>query len=231
MSSTSSRPPTPRTRVWIAAGLLGVALCGCSSLTGSTAGGTGDGAGGSAGGANGGSPSTSSAADAPEVPATALDLERVCTDGLGYSGMPAYDRTKKTVHPAVLMNSPGDGWSQSEPPAGDFPKGWILGYSDKPADAELVVCVERTKASPTGRKCDMESDDGKPFTVSTYNTSYRLKVVEARTGEELSEHTGEAKSDECPMYIFTSDGEDKDKHYNEVRPKDYRKRVQPFIAP
>ncbi|MCZ4514197.1 hypothetical protein O3Q52_39910 [Streptomyces sp. ActVer] len=224
MSSTPSTPPTPRARVWITAGLLGVALCGCSSLTGSTAGGTG----GSAGGDDGGAASTSSAAD---VPATALDLERVCTDGLGYSGMPAYDRTKKTVHPAVLMNNPGDSWSQSEPPAGDFPKGWVLGYSDKPADAELVVCVERTKASPTGKKCDMESDDGKPFTVSTYNTSYRLKVVEARTGKELSEHTGEARSDECPMYIFTSDGEDKDKHYNEVRPKDYRKRVQPFIAP
>ncbi|ELP62974.1 hypothetical protein STRTUCAR8_02319 [Streptomyces turgidiscabies Car8] len=204
-----------------------MALCGCSSLTGSTGGGTGD----AAGGDNDGSPSTSSAADTPDVPATALDLERVCTDGLGYAGMPAYDHTKKTVHPALLMNNPGDSWSQSEPPAGDFPKGWILGYSDKPADAELVVCVERTKASATGKKCDMESDDGKPFTVSTYDTTYRLKVVEARTGKELHKYTGEAKSDECPMYIFTSEGEDKDKHYNEVRPKDYRKRVQPFIAP
>ncbi|MFD3314860.1 hypothetical protein [Streptomyces sp. NPDC058694] len=219
----------PRVRVWITAGLLSVALCGCSSLTGGTGGRTGGGAGGDTGGA----PSVSSAADgsdAPEVPATALDLERVCTDGLGYSGMPAYDRTKKTVHPAMLMNNPGDSWSQFEPPAGDFPKGWILGYSDKPADAELVVCVERTKESPTGKKCDMESD-GKPFTVSTYNTSYRLKVVEARTGKELYKYAGEAESDECPMYIFTSEGEDKDKYYNEVRPKDYRKRVQPFIAP
>ncbi|MEV2236004.1 hypothetical protein AB0H69_46670 [Streptomyces phaeochromogenes] len=224
-------PSTPRARVWITAGLLSVALCGCSSLTGGTAGGTGGSAGGSTGGDTGGSPSTSSAADGPEVPATSLDLERVCTGGLGYSGMPAYDRTKKTVHPAMLMNNPGDSWSQFEPPAGDFPKGWILGYSDKPADAELVVCVERTEESPTGKKCDMETDDGKPFTVSTYNTSYRLKVVEARTGKELSKHTGEAKSDECPMYIFSSEGEDKDKYYNEVRPKDYRKRVQPFIAP
>lgn len=222
MSSTPATPPTPRARVWITAGLLGVALSGCSSLTGST--------GGGAEGDNGGAQSTSPAAVAPEVPATSLDLERVCTDGLGYSGMPAYDRTKKTVHPAMLMNNPGDSWSQFEPPAGDFPKGWILGYSDKPADAELVVCVERTKESPTGKKCDMESD-GKPFTVSTYNTSYRLKVVEARTGKELYKYTGEAKSDECPMYIFTSEGEDKDKYYNEVRPKDYRKRVQPFIAP
>ncbi|MEU9883311.1 hypothetical protein [Streptomyces phaeochromogenes] len=184
--SARSIPSTPRARAWITAGLLSLALCGCSSLTGSTAGGTGGSAGGSTGGDTGGSPSTSSAADGPEVPASALDLERVCTDGLGYSGMPAYDRTKKTVHPAMLMNNPGDTWSQFEPPAGDFPKGWILGYSDKPADAELVVCVERTKESPTGKKCDMESDDGKPFTVSTYNTSYRLKVVEARTGEELS---------------------------------------------
>jgi hypothetical protein len=35
--------------------------------------------------------------------------------------MPAYDRTKKTVHPAMLMDNRGDDWSQFEPPAGDFP--------------------------------------------------------------------------------------------------------------
>ncbi|MGW1543173.1 hypothetical protein ACWCPM_23525 [Streptomyces sp. NPDC002309] len=215
----SSTPATPRALRWITAGLLGVALCGCSSLTGST------------GGSTGGSPSKGPTEDGPDVPAFATDLERVCTDGLGYSGMPAYDRTKKTVHPAVIMNNPGDGWSQSEPSAGDFPKGWFLGYSGKPAEAELVVCVERTKATETGKVCEMETDDGKPFKVRTFNTSYRLTVVEARTGKELYEHTGEAKSDECPAYIFTSEGEDKDKYYNEVRPKDYRKNVQPFIAP
>ncbi|MFJ5266730.1 hypothetical protein ACIQAC_40390 [Streptomyces sp. NPDC088387] len=218
----SSTPSTPRAHGWVVVGLLSVALCGCSSLTGDTS--------GSGGGDNGGAAAGSSAADGPEVPAFAADLERVCTEGLGYPGMPAYDRTKKTVHPAVLMNDPGDGWSQSEPPTGDYPKGWVLGYSDKPAAAELVVCVERTKASATGVECDMESD-GKPFTVRTYDTSYRLKVVEARTGEELYTYAGEAGSDECPMYVFTTEGEDRDKYFNEVRPKDYRKRVQPFIAP
>ncbi|GAA3821757.1 hypothetical protein ACFS5L_20000 [Streptomyces phyllanthi] len=206
------------------AGLLGVALCGCSSLTGGTTGGTGGGTGKSS--------SKGSAADGPEVPESTLDLERVCTDGLGFSGMPAYDRTKKTVHPAMLMNNSGDTWSQFEPPSGDFPKGWFLGYSDKPADAELVVCLEnRTKATATGKVCDMETDDGKPLKIRTYNTSYRLRIVEARTGKELYKHTGEAKSDECPVYMLTSEGEDKDKYYNEVRPKDYRKRVKPFIAP
>ncbi|MFG2026447.1 hypothetical protein [Streptomyces sp. NPDC048825] len=208
-----------RSSVLVTAGLLGVVLCGCSSLTGSSEVGAGT------------SSSKGSAADGPEVPDSVLDLERVCTDGLGFSGMPAYDRTKKTVHPAMLMNNPGDNWSQFEPPAGDFPKGWFLGYSDKPAAAELVVCLERTKATPTGKVCDMETDDGKPLKIRTYNTSYQLKVVEARTGKALYEHTGEAKSDECPVYILTSEGEDKDKYYNEVRPKDYRKRVQPFIAP
>ncbi|MFJ8636455.1 hypothetical protein [Streptomyces sp. NPDC093568] len=165
------------------------------------------------------------------MPASALDLERVCTDGLGYSGMPAYDRTKKALHPALLMSTTGDGWSHSEPSAGDYPKGWFLGYADKPADAELIVCVERTKATPTGKVCDMESDGGKPMKVRTYNTSYRLRVLEARTGDELYKSAGDAKSDECPVYMLTSEGEDKDKYYNEVRPKDYRKRVQPFIAP
>jgi hypothetical protein len=196
-----------------------VVLCGCSSLTESSEVGAGT------------SQSKGSAADGPEVPDSVLDLERVCKDGLGFSGMPAYDRTQKTVHPAILMNNPGDDWSQFEPPAGDFPKGWFLRYSDKPAAAELVVCVERTKATPTGKVCDMETEDGKPLKIRTYNTSYQLKVVEARTGKALHEYNGEAKSDECPVYIYTSEGEDKNKYYNEVWPKDYRKRVQPFIAP
>ncbi|MFF4047713.1 hypothetical protein ACFYZ5_13735 [Streptomyces chartreusis] len=209
----------PRGVGWITAGLLGVALCGCSSLTADT------------GGDSGGSSSTGSAADGPDVPAFAGDLERVCTDGLGYPGLPAYDRAKKTVHPAMLMNKSGDDWSQSEPSAGDYPKGWFLGYSAKPASAELVVCVERTKATATGKVCDMEGDGGKPFKVRTYNTSYLLKVVEARTGKELYRHTGEARSDECPVYMLTSKGEDADKYYNEVRPKDFRKNVRPFIAP
>lgn len=212
-------PMSSRSSILVTAGFLAVVLSGCSSLTGSPGGGAGT------------SPSTGSAAEEPDVPTSALDLERVCTDGLGYAGMPAYDRTKKTVHPAILMNNPGDSWSQFEPPSGDFPRGWILGYADKPAEAELVVCVERTKATPTGKVCAMETDDGKPLKIRTYNTSYRLSVVESRTGEELYEHIGEVKSDECPVYIFTSEGEGKNTYYNEVRPRDYRKRVQPFIAP
>lgn len=211
-----------RARIWVVAGVLGVVLCGCSSSAGTTGGGGGDGA--SSAGAEG------KAADEPEVPLTTQDLERVCTDGLGFEGLPAYDRTKKTVHPAQLMNSTGDGWTSSVPVDGDFPKGWFLDYEDKPDQAELVVCVERTKATATGKVCDMEAD-GKPLKIRTYNTSYRVRVVEARTGKEQYEYTGKAESDECPVYIFTSDGEDADKYYNEVRPEDYRKRVKPYIAP
>lgn len=211
-----------RARIWVAGGVLGMALCGCSSLTGTT--------GTTGGGSGGGSASAGAATDAPEVPLTTQDLERVCTDGLGFAGLPAYDPAKKTVHPAQLMNSTGDGWTSSVPVEGDFPKGWFLDYSDKPERAELVVCVERTQATATGKVCDMEAD-GKPLKIRTYNTSYRLRVVEARTGKERYEHTGKVESDECPAYIFTSDDEDADKYYNEVRPEDYRGRVKPYIAP
>ncbi|MFF6784916.1 hypothetical protein [Streptomyces sp. NPDC012510] len=213
-----------RARMWVTAGVLGMVLCGCSSPSG-TSGTSGGGSGGSsAAGAAG------AAEDEPEVPVTTQDLERVCTDGLGFAGLPAYDPKKKTVHPAQLMNSTGDGWTSGVPADGDFPKGWFLDYGDKPAQAELVVCVERTKATATGKVCDMEAD-GKPLKIRTYNTAYRLRVVEARTGKERYEHTGKVESDECPYYIFTSEGEDADKYYNEVEPKDYRKRVKPFIAP
>lgn len=208
-----------RARIWVAVGVLGAVLCGCSSSASTT--GAGSAGGSSSGGA---------AADEPEVPVTAQDLERVCADNLGFKGLPAYDRGKKTVHPAQLMNSTGDGWTSSAPVKGDFPKGWFLDYGDKVEKAELVVCVERTKATATGKVCDMEAD-GKPLKIRTYNTSYRVRVVEARTGKEQFGYTGKAESDECPAYIFTSDDEDADKYYNEVRPEDYRKRVKPYIAP
>ncbi|BBC37242.1 hypothetical protein SGFS_085360 [Streptomyces graminofaciens] len=208
-----------RARVWVTAGVLGVVLCGCSSpLAGS--GGSGDGAS-----------SAKAAEEKPEVPESDWDLERVCADGLGFAGLPAYDRTKKTVHPAVLMSTTGDGWNSDLSTDGDFPKGWFLDYDDKVAKAELVVCVERTKATATGKVCDMETDDGKPLKVRTYNTSYRVRVLDARTGKKLDEHKGTAESDECPVYMLTSKGEDKDKYYNEVEPEDYRKHIKPFIAP
>lgn len=65
-----------RARIWVAAGVLGVVLCGCSSPAGTTGGGSG-----------GGSSSAGAAADEPEVPLTTQDLERVCTDGLGFEGL------------------------------------------------------------------------------------------------------------------------------------------------
>ncbi|MFC4590972.1 hypothetical protein [Sphaerisporangium corydalis] len=166
----------------------------------------------------------------PERPAFASDLGRVCGDGLGFPGLPAYRRASKTVHPAVLMGRSKDLWSQTSPSDGDFPRGWILGYADDVEQTQLVVCYERTGTAPAGKVCQMEdSKTHKPLSVTMYNTTYRVRVLEGRTGRALYAHKGRAASTTCPLLTYISQGSDPTKYYTEARPADYRKYIKRFI--
>jgi hypothetical protein len=166
-----------------------------------------------------------------ETPAFASNLDRVCADGLGFPGLPAYKRSAKAVHPAVLMSKNQKSWTQNTPLAGDFPSGWILGYADNVKKTQLVVCFERTGASPAGKTCKMEDDKThKPLLVTMFNTTYRLRVLEARTGKALYEHDGRAASTTCPLLTFINQDDDPTKYYTEARPADYRGVLKRFIA-
>lgn len=169
---------------------------------------------------------------APETPVFATDLARVCADGLGFPGSPAYRRAPGNVQPAVLMDREDGTWSQDAPRDGDVPRGWILGYGDDVAKAPLVICQETTGTRPNGTTCAMKDrDTGKPFTVTLYDTSYRVRVREIRTGRTLATREGMAKAAACPMFTFTRQGEDRTKHYAEPGPAAYRKLLKRWVAP
>jgi hypothetical protein len=168
---------------------------------------------------------------APDVPRFADDLSRTCADSIGFTGLPAYAASPGTVHPTVLMARSGTAWHQSVSTEGDYPTGWLVTVGQNPDHAELVVCYERTNATPAGKTCAMQDQKtNKPLTVTMYNTEYRLRVLEARTGSVLYDKPGEAKSTDCPILTFTSGDEDPTKYYTDARPADYRAILKPFIV-
>jgi hypothetical protein len=202
-----------------AAVAIAALLCGCGT---------------SPGGGSGAGPAQATATATPtvaEVPRFASELGRVCADGLGFSGLPAYKRASKAVRPAVLMTKNDDTWSQSTPIDGDYPRGWILGYTDKVKNVQSVVCYERTGASAAGKVCAMQdTKTKKPMRVTMYNTTYRLRVLEARTGKPLYQYKGRARSTTCPMFTYTVSGHDRTKYYTEARAADYRGRIKRFLG-
>jgi hypothetical protein len=170
--------------------------------------------------------------DEPETPRYTTDLSRVCADGLGFPGLPAYDRTSNEIHPAVLMEKRKDDWTTSIVSDRDFPNGWMIEYSDSVNKAQLVICYERTGAKSSGKTCAMKDDKtNEPFTMTLYNTTYLLRVVEARTGKTVYKRSGRAASTRCPTLTFVVPGEDRTKSYTDAQPTDYRKFIKRYIAP
>lgn len=211
-------------RLAIVAAGLAAAMSACSST--SSGNGTAAGGGPSDGGAAG------STAAAPEKPTVVDDFERVCQDGLGFAGNRPYTKSKGTVHKLVLMRKSGASWVADSGLLDHYPSGWILYYPGEPSTAELVSCYERTKATPAGRTCPMEDNKThEKFTVTMFNTQYRLRVLEAQTGKALYDKPGQAKSTDCPGFTTTLAGEDRTKYYTEASPEDYRGVLKQFITP
>lgn len=214
-----------RARLTLIAAGLAVAASGCSTATPKGSYAT-DGSGPTGRG-------TSSDTAGADKPKFGSEYERTCSDSLGFGGVTAYSRTAEAIHPAVLLSKANtDRWTQQVPFGDAYPKGWIIGYTDDVSRAELVVCYERTNVTPAGRTCQMEDDKThEPFTLTMYNTQYRLRVLEARTGKVLYDKTGQAKSTVCPTVTFVGGNDDRTKYYTDADPRDYRGALKSFIAP
>jgi hypothetical protein len=176
--------------------------------------------------------SSASSAAAQDKPKFGSEYERVCADGIGFGGVAEYSRTPKVLHPAVLLTKQNsDLWVQ-QVPSSDYPAGWFLTYNGDYSKAELVVCYERTKTIPTGKTCAMTDNKTKqPFTLTMFNTEYRLRILESRTGKVVFTKNGLAQSTDCPSFTFTSGDQDRTKYYTDLQPRDYRGALKPYIAP
>lgn len=179
------------------------------------------------------SPNPAGTTKGPELPITGNDFVRICADGLGYAGLPAYAKTPGTVHKAVFLKKEDDRWSQEWLTSDEYPAAWVNETGDKPDKVSLVVCTEpRVKAIPAGKVCDMKDrKTNKPLKVTLYNTQYRLRVLDTNTGKALLDQSGVTKVTECPIVTFHTEGDDPTKHYTEADENVFRPLVKPLIAP
>jgi hypothetical protein len=164
----------------------------------------------------------------PAVPEEARDLDAVCEDGTGFGGLPAYVPGKGKPHKAVLVTKDGKHWLAYSL-NGLPPKVFVADEAD-PKDVDTVVCSERVNAVPAGKTCEM-TEQGKVVKVTLYNTAYRVRVREARTGKVLLEQLITATSRECPFASFSHSEEDRYKHFTEPDGEQIARAVKPVTEP
>jgi hypothetical protein len=169
-----------------------------------------------------------SACGGPPTLKSVQDYSKTCSKGAGFAGSTGYTGAKGALHQAAAFSNTVGDWFPEQP--SDFPKGWVAGFNGDPSTVQLVVCYERQAPTTVAKTCQMEDDSSKQqYSLSLFNTRYRLRVLAARTGEVLYEHVAETKTGDCPLIQVTSG--DRTKTYNDLRPKDYTKLIKPYLAP
>jgi hypothetical protein len=177
-------------------------------------------------------PSDSSGADGQQTPRTVFDYTRTCSDGEGFPGVAAYSATKSTLHPAVLVEKTSAGWGPFGYKMSELPPGWMIGPRDDFTKAELVVCLEQVDRTAAGMTCAMEnSETHNHFSIAIYNTRFRIRVIEARTGKTLLDQVRQAKFTECPAVLLDTSGPDPTSYDVPAEPANYQDIIRPFIAP
>jgi hypothetical protein len=152
-----------------------------------------------------------------EVPKFLGDYERVCTTQVGFAGASAYEEAPG-VHPVVLFEDyRGEGFVQS---SRSLPAGWAVtedsDYEDTSdlAKAQLIACSDRTKETPTGKRCTFKGDkdakeakDRADVELELVDATYEHTVYEARTGEKKTTTTLEAHDADCPFIATFKTGD------------------------
>jgi hypothetical protein len=77
-----------------------------------------------------------------------------------------------------MVKMDGSWYEEGGAPQAKYPSGWLISGADDPTKAQLVVCFERTNATPTGKTCPFTDENDKPFTLTMYNT----RIPAARGG-------------------------------------------------
>lgn len=76
----------------------------------------------------------------------------------------------------------------------------------------LIVCADSSEGQSTGKSCDYVSDDEQNLSIPLYNTNYKLRVIEAYTGKQITTLDVTTNSTDCPSYAT----------YNKNEPKVYQ---------
>jgi hypothetical protein len=172
------------------------------------------------------------AAATPDKPRGGWDFEKTCAEGLGFPGLTGYQKTAGQIHPVAIANKLTSGWSVSSPGGDDIPKDWLIDVVSGADKAQLVACVEETGQTSTGKVCDMQDrKSGEKTKVTMYSVDYKVRVMEARTGTVVGEHTATKKEDDCPVLTFWSEGDDRSRYVPNVMSGELKPILAPYVAP
>jgi hypothetical protein len=165
----------------------------------------------------------SAPADAPrpaadESPAADIsrdELKAVCA-GQGVPAAPAYEKRAERVSPVLVLERRHETYRW---PGAVVPRFWTPG--DEPGRTQLVACVEAVDKQVI-HECRYEGPGGG---LSIYAAGYTLRLVEARSGEELARQAVPAKRADtrCPELKFDRD--------QEGRFPDYTAELEAFARP
>ncbi|MFD8952002.1 hypothetical protein ACFV0B_24475 [Streptomyces xanthophaeus] len=109
-----------------------------------------------------------------------------------------------------------------------YEKKWILDYSGDPTKVQLLFCVNRTGGEPAGgQKCASPSGGS----VEMYDATYRMRVIEARTGRQLKEWMERAVFTQCPEPRVMGDENDSGKYYADIPSRRLSAILEEYITP
>ncbi len=174
-----------------------------------------------------GVPLKSGAANSPS------DFVRTCLEGAKFPENPPYDRGVASTHPAALLLEKVPHHYMGIPPERNhYPKGWFVDDRKGALDAQLAVCVERDEALPIGKRCESKeaNQSQSSLTVSVYEATYRVRIIEARTGKLLYEKRIQGDNKDCPRYIYEGDG-GPSRYYSDISPERLRRSLEAYISP
>jgi hypothetical protein len=150
--------------------------------------------------------------------------DRVC-DGEGVPGASAYSKTPG-VHPIVWMKRENTQSAFNVDFTLKPPRTWVA-QPKKAAEAQLVVCLTKTKRS-LNKKCDFPPEKpGEPaYKLDLYAVTYQADLYEAKTGKKVTSKDISVKDDKCPMLHMFTKGESVDQ-----TDASYEEAVISFIKP
>ncbi|GAA3381960.1 hypothetical protein [Cryptosporangium minutisporangium] len=163
------------------------------------------------------------------LPPEPVRLRRVCIDEPGFRGLPAYSAAKGAKHSVAYLYYDSI-WHVQESPPSDPPNVWYAGGDDV-NNVDLVFCRERVAATASAETCAMNDsfEDGAPVTVVLYDTTWRIQILESRTGKSLLDRRMSTKAGECPATHLSYDEDDRTKHYVEPTDEALAAILTPFV--
>jgi hypothetical protein len=151
------------------------------------------------------------AAAGNELPQFVNDFDRVCKTQVGFSGATAYTATPG-VHPAVILEDAFEDDDLYIPYSPDLPAGWVVqedsNFEDNSelAPTQLVVCIDRVAAAPTGTQCEFDSD-GTKVSLELTNGTFDVRVYEAKSGKPVGTASLSTNQTECPSFVTFKKGD------------------------